>query len=95
MRKSVLLLMTTLMFAACSQRENPLLVESDAPFGAPEFSKIKSSDYLPLLRKGSNSKKPSSMRLPIIPKLLPSPIQLMLWSHLANCWIECQVSSIT
>ena len=57
MRKSVLLLMTTLMFAACSQRENPLLVESDAPFGAPEFSKIKSSDYLPAFEEGFKQQK--------------------------------------
>ena len=30
-----------------SQRENPLLVESTLPFGAPDFSKIKTTDYLP------------------------------------------------
>ena len=30
-----------------SQRKNPLLEESQLPYGAPDFSKIKTSDYLP------------------------------------------------
>ena len=30
-----------------TQRENPLLVKSELPYGAPDFSKIKTSDYLP------------------------------------------------
>ena len=30
-----------------TQRENPLLVKSLLPYGAPDFSKIKTSDYLP------------------------------------------------
>ena len=30
-----------------TQRENPLLVKSKLPYGAPDFSKIKTSDYLP------------------------------------------------
>jgi len=36
-------------FSACEQakRENPLLQESEVPFGAPDFSKIQTSDYLP------------------------------------------------
>lgn len=39
----------TMQFAACQQteRENPLLVESQLPFGAPDFSKIQTTDYLP------------------------------------------------
>ena len=38
-----------LTFNACQQssRENPLLAESSLPFGAPDFSKIQTSDYLP------------------------------------------------
>jgi peptidyl-dipeptidase Dcp len=36
--------------AGCSSRENPLLTESSAPFGAPEFSKIQSTDYLPAFK---------------------------------------------
>ncbi len=42
---------TIILFAACkntaSQGENPLLQESTLPFGAPDFSKIQPSDYLP------------------------------------------------
>ena len=30
-----------------TQRENPLLMKSQLPYGAPDFSKIKTSDYLP------------------------------------------------
>ena len=30
-----------------SQRKNPLLEESQLPYGAPDFSKIKTTDYLP------------------------------------------------
>ena len=39
----------TMPFCACqeAQRENPLLVESQLPFGAPDFSKIDSTDYMP------------------------------------------------
>ncbi|MBO7109001.1 MAG: M3 family metallopeptidase [Prevotella sp.] len=39
----------TMQFSACqqTQRENPLLQESTLPFGAPDFSKIDSTDYLP------------------------------------------------
>ena len=39
----------TMPFGACqqAQRENPLLVKSELPFGAPDFSKIQTADYLP------------------------------------------------
>ena len=39
----------TVQFSACqqAQRENPLLVESELLFGAPDFSKIQVTDYLP------------------------------------------------
>ena len=38
----------TMPLSGCqSQRENPLLVESQVAFGAPDFSKIQTSDYLP------------------------------------------------
>jgi len=33
-------------------RRNPLLVQSKLPFGAPDFRKIKSSDYLPAIEEG-------------------------------------------
>ena len=40
---------TVMSLTACqqSQRENPLLQESELPFGAPDFSKIQVDDYLP------------------------------------------------
>ena len=39
----------TMQFSACqqAQRENPLLQEGTIAFGAPDFSKIQTSDYLP------------------------------------------------
>lgn len=52
-------------------RQNPLLVKSSLPFGAPDFSKIQESDYLPAFEAGikeqraniqkiiSNKKKPT------------------------------------
>ncbi len=49
--------MTTAMMAtfnACqqAQRENPLLEESLLPYGAPDFSKIQTADYLPAFEEG-------------------------------------------
>ena len=40
-------------FTACeqTQRENPLLAESELPFGAPDFSKIQVTDYMPAFLK--------------------------------------------
>ena len=39
----------TIAVSSCqqAQRENPLLQESPLPYGAPDFSKIKTADYLP------------------------------------------------
>lgn len=33
-------------------RRNPLLVQSKLPFGAPDFRKIKTTDYLPAIEEG-------------------------------------------
>ena len=47
---SAAMLSTSMMsLTSCqeSQRENPLLQESTLPFGAPDFSKIQPTDYLP------------------------------------------------
>ena len=38
-------------------RENPLLKESTLPFGAPDFSKIKPSDYLPAIEAAIQQKR--------------------------------------
>ncbi len=39
-------------FMSCSERTNPLLVESNLPYGAVEFDKISSSDYMPAFKEG-------------------------------------------
>ena len=43
-------------FSSCqqAQQENPLLKESELPFGAPDFSKIQVSDYLPAFEAAIN-----------------------------------------
>ena len=46
------------LFTACkNNRENPLLQESTLPFGAPDFSKIKASDYLPAIEEAIKQKR--------------------------------------
>lgn len=43
---------------ACKDnRENPLLQESTLPFGAPDFSKIKDTDYLPAIEEAIKQKR--------------------------------------
>ncbi len=46
-------------FTACqqAQRENPLLAESNLPFGAPDFSKIEVTDYLPAFETAIQQKR--------------------------------------
>ncbi len=46
---TAMVMTTTSLLTSCDQRqhENPLLEESTLPFGTPDFSKIKVSDYLP------------------------------------------------
>ena len=70
---ATLLQMPTSSFAqnAGGKRQNPLLVKSSLPFGAPDFSKIQENDYLPAFEAGikeqraniqkiiSNKKKPT------------------------------------
>ena len=43
----------TMQMSSCqqAQKENPLLVESGLPFGAPDFNKIQTSDYLPAFER--------------------------------------------
>ena len=40
------------LICSCNSMENPLLKESSAPFGAPEFDKIKNEHYLPAFEAG-------------------------------------------
>ena len=40
------------LICSCNSMENPLLTESSAPFGAPEFDKIKNEHYLPAFKAG-------------------------------------------
>ena len=40
------------LICRCNSMENPLLKESSAPFGAPEFDKIKNEHYLPAFEAG-------------------------------------------
>ena len=39
-------------FMSCSERTNPLVVESNLPYGAVEFDKIRSTDYMPAFEEG-------------------------------------------
>ena len=45
------------------QRENPLLVKSTLPFGAPDFSKIQISDFLPAFREAIQQKRDHVQRI--------------------------------
>ena len=49
--------MTHLTSCQEAQRENPLLQESTLPFGAPDFSKIQPSDYLPAFEAAIQQKR--------------------------------------
>ena len=55
----------SMQFAACSQaqRENPLLVESTLPFGAPDFSKIQITDYLPAFETAIQAQRDSIAKI--------------------------------
>ena len=70
MRKTVYLLsfIVTIMLAntSCcnnSENANSLTTESKAPFGAPEFGKIKTSDFLPAFEQGIAEKKADIQRI--------------------------------
>ena len=57
MKKNILIICIAsammMLLTACeqAQRENPLLVESDLSLGAPDFSKIQVTDYMPAFQK--------------------------------------------
>ena len=52
MIKKLILAGLALAFITSCKMENPLLTESKAPFGAPEFDKIKTEHYLPAFEAG-------------------------------------------
>ncbi len=52
MKKSVLILIASIMLTACNKRENPFLAEWNTPYGLPPFEQIEESDYLPAIREG-------------------------------------------
>ena len=57
---SAAVLSTSMMqLTSCTetQRENPLLQESTLPFGAPDFSKIQTADYLPAFEAAIQQKR--------------------------------------
>ena len=51
-RKLIIAGATLALITGCSNMENPLLRESSAPFGAPEFDKIENEHYLPAFEAG-------------------------------------------
>jgi peptidyl-dipeptidase Dcp len=52
MIKKLILAGAALALITSCKMENPLLTESKAPFGAPEFDKIKTEHYLPAFEEG-------------------------------------------
>ena len=56
---------TMLTLNSCQQnsRENPLLAESSLPFGAPDFSKIQTSDYLPAFEAAIKDKRENIQKI--------------------------------
>ena len=63
---SAAVLSTSMMqLTSCTetQRENPLLQESTLPFGAPDFSKIQPSDYLPAFEAAIQQKRDEIARI--------------------------------
>lgn len=62
---ATLLQMPTSSFAqnAGGKRQNPLLVKSSLPFGAPDFSKIQESDYLPAFEAGIKEQRANIQKL--------------------------------
>ena len=51
-RKLILASAALALISGCSNMENPFLRESSAPFGAPEFDKIRNEHYLPAFEQG-------------------------------------------
>lgn len=57
--KKLVIIMATVLFAlsSCNKRQNPLMQPSGDAFGAPEFDKIESTDYLPAFKEAFKQQK--------------------------------------
>jgi len=44
-------ILSATLLTACNMHQNPLLTESPLPYGAPQFDKIKTSDYMPAFQE--------------------------------------------
>lgn len=57
--KKLVFIMATVIFAlsSCNKRQNPLMQPSGDAFGAPEFDKIESTDYLPAFKEAFKQQK--------------------------------------
>ena len=83
---------------AGGNRQNPLLTKSSLPFGAPDFSKIQESDYLPAIeaaireqraniQKIVNNKKKPNFHLRFVTQLheIRSTLRVPAGSYGAKC----------
>lgn len=87
---ATLLQMPTSSFAqnAGGNRQNPLLVKSSLPFGAPDFSKIQESDYLPAFEAGIKEQRANiQKRLSATRRSQPSRTPSSLTRTAVCCWI--------
>lgn len=57
--KKLVIIMATVLFAlsSCNKRQNPLMQPSGDAFGAPEFDKIESTDFLPAFKEAFKQQK--------------------------------------
>ena len=71
-----------LTFNSCQQNshENPLLAESSLPFGAPDFSKIQTSDYLPAFEAGIKEKRENIQKIVDCPASFCAALMLISMS---------------
>ena len=60
---SAVMQLTTACKGGGEETTNPLLQASELPFGAPDFSKIQSSDYLPAIVKGIEMQRENIQRI--------------------------------
>ena len=86
---ATLLQMPTSSFAqnAGGKRQNPLLVKSSLPFGAPDFSKIQESDYLPAFEAAIKDQRANIQKIVATRRSLPSRTPSSLMRTAVCCWI--------